>query len=125
MNKELSKVDSLVIFVMSHGRQYKDTEEVEIIASDGHLLRTRWIISQFTNQNPSTIPFENKPKLFFFQTCRYVRLRISFHVVLFTFLPHFYCIVELYLKIMVKNNLGKSKMFAIILHPSWETLKTR
>lgn len=68
--KELSEVDSLVVFIMSHGRSYKHTEDVELIASDGLTLRTSWIINQFTADNPYFVSFENKPKLFFFQACR-------------------------------------------------------
>ncbi|XP_065200157.1 caspase Dronc-like [Planococcus citri] len=72
MNKELLNVDSLVVFIMCHGKQYQDTEDILLAAADGETLRARWVLQQFTDANPSFVQFKKKPKLFFFQACRVV-----------------------------------------------------
>lgn len=68
----LAKIDSTVVFIMSHGQQYKPGEiSVDLITSDGEVLSTKYIVDQFfSNDSKFTKHDERKPKLFFFQACR-------------------------------------------------------
>lgn len=71
-NPELSLVDSVVVFIMSHGETENIKQEsINLIASDGWPINTNWIIdgilhSNFQKKNESL----RKPKMFFFQACR-------------------------------------------------------
>lgn len=71
-NPELSLVDSVVVFIMSHGETENIKQEsINLIASDGWPINTNWIIdrilhSNFQKNNESL----RKPKMFFFQACR-------------------------------------------------------
>lgn len=68
----LANIDSLVVFIMSHGQQLKPGERsVDLITSDGEKLNTKFIVDQFfSNDSKFTKLDERKPKLFFFQACR-------------------------------------------------------
>lgn len=68
----LANIDSTVVFIMSHGKQFKVGERsVDLIMSDGKNLNTKYIVDQFfSNTSKFTKVDERKPKLFFFQACR-------------------------------------------------------
>lgn len=66
-DQDLKKVDSLVVFIMCHGKQ-PQPGSVNLITRDGGFVLSSWIIDQFVRS-----PFHDgrrKPKMFFFQTCR-------------------------------------------------------
>ncbi|XP_025197088.1 caspase-1-like [Melanaphis sacchari] len=61
------KANSIVVFIMSHGEAGKDSRSVNILAADGIVINTDWIIDQFV---PNKKTARNIPKLFFIQACR-------------------------------------------------------
>lgn len=72
-NKELSKVDSCIVFIMTHGTQHKSTNWVDLETADGGKVNSNWVIQQFANDICPLVTknSERKPKMFFFQACRY------------------------------------------------------
>lgn len=63
---EMEKANSVVVFIMSHGEAGKDsTRSSNILAADGKLINTDWIIEQFVFNY-----IQHVPKLFFIQACR-------------------------------------------------------
>jgi len=62
----MEKANSVVVFIMSHGEAGKDsTRSSNILAADGKLINTDWIIEQFVFNY-----IQHVPKLFFIQACR-------------------------------------------------------
>ena len=66
-NRQLKKVDSMFVTIMSHGYN-RNVTETSVVSSDGLMLSTNWIIEQFNNDNCHVL--RNKPKVFLFQACR-------------------------------------------------------
>ncbi|XP_060862115.1 caspase-3-like [Metopolophium dirhodum] len=63
---EKEKANSIVVFIMSHGEAGKEsTRSSNILAADGKLINTDWIIEQFVFNY-----IQHVPKLFFIQACR-------------------------------------------------------
>jgi ABC-type sulfate transport system substrate-binding protein len=66
-NCNKAKIDSIVVFIMSHGEAGKDsTRSSDILTADGVRFNTDWLVEQF-EPNKSK---RNVPKLFFVQACR-------------------------------------------------------
>lgn len=68
-NPVIKKADCLVIAIMSHGEEGETKESSQVVTSDGRYLPVSWILEQFNNINCPE--FQNKPKIFIFQICRY------------------------------------------------------
>lgn len=67
-NPALKKVDVGVVVIMSHGHGEVRSDSTQISGTDGEMLETTWIISQF---HTATCPgLAGKPKIFIFQCCR-------------------------------------------------------
>lgn len=66
-NCDNAKIDSVVVFVMSHGNAAKDyPRSSDIFTADGKIFNSDWLVEQFE-------PYKfkkNIPKLFFIQACR-------------------------------------------------------
>lgn len=58
-----------MVFIMCHGRQLQGTS-VALCAKDGDFVLTTWVLQQFV-QSPFHRAGQRKPKMFFFQACRY------------------------------------------------------
>jgi len=67
MRKELSTVDALAVFLMSHGKVTEDNQ-LHILSSDEKLIKHDRIIHQFGNFKCPAL--EGCPKMFFYQVCR-------------------------------------------------------
>ncbi|KAJ9601158.1 hypothetical protein L9F63_000678, partial [Diploptera punctata] len=66
--REHSRYDCCVVAIMSHGRKGRSQLDSSIVAVDGHLLDTAWVVEQVNSFNaPQLI---RRPKIFFFQSCR-------------------------------------------------------
>lgn len=71
-NPALAKVDSLVVFIMSHGFVEGNSTSIELSTADGQFINSSWIIKQFTSSYSPLVMNSSvrKPKIFFFQACR-------------------------------------------------------
>jgi hypothetical protein len=77
--KSHSQYDSCVVAIMSHGKAGSNKQDSTIIAADGQQLEIDWVLEQFTNENAPSL--KARPKIFFFQTCRYDTHFISYRII--------------------------------------------
>lgn len=73
----LKQVDINIVVIMSHGTGKERHDSTEVVGIDDKLLPTTWILEQFTNDNCPHL--SNKPKIFIFQCCRWVKILVFKH----------------------------------------------
>ncbi|PSN36008.1 hypothetical protein C0J52_19998 [Blattella germanica] len=66
--EEHKHYDCCVVAIMSHGHNLVNKLDSTIVASDGQDLQAEWVVEQFSNGKARHLV--NRPKIFFFQTCR-------------------------------------------------------
>lgn len=69
---EHANVDSAILFIMSHGKEDDNNPHaVRITTTDDQYVSSDWIKERFTSANCEYLI--NKPKIIFFQACRYFK----------------------------------------------------
>lgn len=74
--QELNECDCAIITIMSHGEEGDCEENSNIIGTDGIGVPIYKIVDYF--HHDACRPLINKPKVFFFQGCRYLFCELFF-----------------------------------------------